>query len=62
MITSTRRENDMYVSCKCREWTITEGDQQNVFAKPTGTHAVHDCQDITVFQDDRGLTRYFGIK
>lgn len=54
--------SDIWFSCGCREWRIDNHDEKGVLKQPEDTRKIHDCEKIIVYQDVRGLKRYFRNK
>lgn len=51
--------NDIWFSCGCQDWRITNEDEKRISEIPSETFMVHDCQKISVFQRNRSVRRYF---
>lgn len=46
------------ISCACRDFRLFQQDSI-VEVRPSNTQLIHDCPELTIFQDYRGIRRYF---
>lgn len=52
-------KNDIWFSCKCREWRITEKDEKGVTQQPPDTAIDHECPKVIVYRKNFGMKRFF---
>ena len=53
---------DIWFSCGCRDWRITGEDDRGITTQPENTFEMHSCDKIAVWQEKKGVKRYFKNK
>lgn len=48
-----------WFNCGCREWKIDRSDDTGITEQPDKTFTAHTCSKIIVYQQNRGVKRYF---
>lgn len=54
-----KENKDIWFSCGCRDWRITASDEKGIIQQPENTFETHQCDKITVWQERKGVKRYF---